>query len=58
MIAVPLSGKMIAAQTRITPEHLIDPATNRPLLVHLRPGDVRRLGDHRPGEDRRPGTER
>ena len=44
MIAVPLSGKAIAAQTRVTPDHLIDPATNRPLMVHLRPGDVRRLG--------------
>jgi len=44
MIAVPLSGKVIAAQTRVTPEHLIDPATNRPRMVHQRPGDVRRLG--------------
>jgi Flp pilus assembly protein CpaB len=44
MVAVPLCGKPIAAQTRIAPEHLLDPATNRPLLVHLRPGDVRRLG--------------
>jgi Flp pilus assembly protein CpaB len=44
LIAVPLCAKVIAAQTRVMPEHLLDPATNRPLMVHLRPGDVRRLG--------------
>jgi Flp pilus assembly protein CpaB len=44
LIAVPLCGKVIAAQTKVMPEHLLDPATNRPLMVHLRPGDVRRLG--------------
>lgn len=44
MITVPLCGKSISAGTKIKPEHLLDPATNRPHLVHLRPGDVRRLG--------------
>jgi Flp pilus assembly protein CpaB len=44
MVAVPLCGKPIAAGAKITPEHLLDPATNRPHTVHLRPGDVRRLG--------------
>jgi hypothetical protein len=44
MIAVPLCGRAITPGTRITPEHLLDPATNRPHLVHLRPGDARRLG--------------
>jgi hypothetical protein len=44
MVAVPLCGKPIAARTRITPDHLLDPATNRPHQVHIRPGDVRRLG--------------
>jgi hypothetical protein len=44
MVAVPLCGKPIAAGAKITPEHLLDPAMNRPHIVHLRPGDVRRLG--------------
>jgi Flp pilus assembly protein CpaB len=44
MIAVPLCGKPIVAGTKIKPEHLLDPATHRPYTVHIRPGDVRRLG--------------
>jgi Flp pilus assembly protein CpaB len=44
MIGVPLCSRPIAAQTKVTPEHLLDPSTKRPLMVHLRPGDVRRMG--------------
>ena len=44
MVAVPLCGKPIVAGTKIKPEHLLDPATHRPYTVHIRPGDVRRLG--------------
>ena len=44
MVAVPLCGKPIVPGTKIKPEHLLDPATHRPYTVHIRPGDVRRLG--------------
>ena len=55
MIAVPLCGKTISAGTKITPEHLLDPATQP---APLGPPPARRRAaagtGHRPGEDRRP----
>jgi len=44
MITIPLCGKALQSGTTITPEHLLDPATNRPRIVSLRPGDARRMG--------------
>lgn len=44
MVTIPLVGKALPEGAVVTPEHLVDLATNRPRLVSLRAGDVRRLG--------------
>lgn len=44
LVTVPTCGKSIPAKTKVTFDHLTDPATGRLHQIALRPADVKRLG--------------